>query len=73
VSVAGGGVADGRAARTFVEQVADAAATSARTFPGVGLGETVRIDKDDVIGAALVVEGRPVHVTGFRKSYGNGG
>ena len=56
----------------FLNQISDAAATSARTFPGVGLGETVRIDKDDVIGAALVVEGRPVHVTGFRKSYGNG-
>ena len=67
----GDGVADGRAARTFVDQIADAAATSARTFPGVGLGETVRLDKDDVIGAALVVEGRPVHVTGFRKSYGS--
>jgi ARG and Rhodanese-Phosphatase-superfamily-associated Protein domain len=60
-----------REARAFVSQIADAA-TSARTFPGVGLGETVRIDKGDVIGAALVVEGKAVHVTGFRKSYGSG-
>ena len=64
---------DGRAARAFANEIADAAATSARTFPGVGLGETVRIDKGDVTGAALLVEGRAVHVTGFRKGYGSGG
>jgi len=67
----GDGRADGPAAAAFVNQIADAAAKSARTFPGVGLGETIRLDKGDVIGAALVVEGTAVHVTGFRKSYGN--
>ena len=67
------GRADGSTARSFVDQIADALATSARTFPGVGLGETVRINNDDVIGAALVVEGGPVHLTGFRKSYGQRG
>ena len=68
----GHGASDGRAARAFANEFLDAAATSARTFPGVGLGETVRIDKGDVIGAALVVEGKAVHVTGFRKDYGSG-
>ena len=46
-----------RAARAFVNQIA-AAATSARTFPGFGLGETLRMDKGDVMDPALVVEGR---------------
>lgn len=59
------------AARAFVDQITDAA-RSARTFQGVGLGETVRIDKGDVIGAALVLEGKAVHLTGFPKGYGRG-
>lgn len=36
------------------------------TFPGVGLGESVRLEADDLAGAALVYDGRLVHLCGFR-------
>ena len=36
------------------------------TFPGVGLGEDVRITGDRVTGAALVANDRVVHLCAFR-------
>jgi hypothetical protein len=53
------------AASAFLEIVG---AAGARSFPAVGLGEDVRVQGDGVSGAALVADGRVVHLCAFRQS-----
>jgi hypothetical protein len=52
-----------KAVRAFVDEVADG---RYEAFPGVGLGEDVRITGDRVTGAALVANDRVVHLCAFR-------
>lgn len=43
-------------------------AAKAETYPAVGLGEDVRLEGTNVVGAALVADGRVVHLSAFRSS-----
>lgn len=47
-----------------------AAVTAAKTetYPAVGLGEDVRLEGTNLVGAALVADGRIVHLSAFRSS-----
>jgi hypothetical protein len=55
---------DAGAVRTFVESVCLAARQPAAT---VGIGTTVRLAANDLVGAALEVAGRCVHLAAFRR------
>ena len=55
-------------ASNLLARVADASA-SAETFPGVGLGETLRLRSNGVTGAALIANGRIVHLSAFTQEY----
>jgi hypothetical protein len=50
-----------------------AAVTAAKgeTYPAVGLGEDVRLEGTEVVGAALVADGRVVHRSAFRSNPSN--
>ena len=60
------GNGDSPTAEVVRELLADVAEGRAETFPAVGLGEDVRIRGSRTTGAALVVEGRVVHLCAFR-------
>jgi hypothetical protein len=53
----------------FLARVADAAEVAER-FPGVGLGETLRLRSNGIVGAALIADGHVVHVSAFTQEYG---
>jgi hypothetical protein len=55
------------AARAFLDQVADA---RMEAFPALGMGEDVRISGTRLVGAALVEDGRLVHLSAFRLAEG---
>lgn len=55
-------------ASDFLSRVADASA-SAERFPSVGLGETLRLRSNGVTGAALIANGRIVHMSAFTQEY----
>lgn len=48
-----------------VDWLRSIASASCQQFKSPGLGDDVRIESDDVVGAALVVEGEPVHIESF--------
>lgn len=48
--------------------LASVTAAKAETYPAVGLGEDVRLEGTNVVGAALVADGRIVHLSAFRNS-----
>ena len=48
--------------------LASVTAAKAERYPAVGLGEDVRLEGTDVVGAALVADGRIVHLSAFRSS-----
>jgi hypothetical protein len=50
-------------AKSLLEQMASA---SMKVYPGVGLGESVRFEGRSVLGAALIHEGRVLHLAAFR-------
>lgn len=54
------------AAKSPDEFLASLTDAKAETYPAVGLGEDVRLEGTDVVGAALVAEGRVVHLSAFR-------
>jgi hypothetical protein len=56
-------------ASNLLALVADASA-SAETFPGVGLGETLRLRSNGVTGAALILNHQVVHLSAFTQEYG---
>jgi hypothetical protein len=58
-----GGTAAVWEASAFLCQVATA---EIRTFPGIGMGETTRLQSTGIVGAGLIVEGRLVHLAAFR-------
>lgn len=60
-------VLPGGSARTFLDDVAKA---PGGRFPAIGMGEDVRIESPRVAGAALVVDGRVVHLSAFRADDG---
>jgi hypothetical protein len=45
--------------------IAALSSAKAHIAPGVGLGEDVRVSANGLTGAALVVEGTVVHLSGF--------
>ena len=47
------------------EFVARIAAATASVFPAIGEGEDIRMESEDIIGAALVAHGRAIHVSAF--------
>jgi hypothetical protein len=52
-------------AEALSDWLRSAARVEAKPFPSPGLGEDVRLQGQGVVGAGLVVEGRPVHVQLF--------
>ena len=61
-----GAAARQNAARKFAVSVSKAAQGNARTFPTVGLGETMRVDDGAGAAAALVLDGAVIHSGGVR-------
>jgi hypothetical protein len=55
---------DARAVHTFISSVH---AAPRHRLPMVGVGETVRLSSDEIVGAALEQDGRCVHLTAFRR------
>jgi ARG and Rhodanese-Phosphatase-superfamily-associated Protein domain len=53
------------AAKAFVVSVASAAQGHGRIFPTVGLGETMRVDDGAGAAAALLLDGRVIHLAAF--------
>jgi hypothetical protein len=63
---ANAGVDDAKAvARNFISAVGRAADVSAKPFPTVGVGQTVRISDERLAAAALVADERVVHLAAF--------
>jgi hypothetical protein len=54
---------DGEAAAAFLRQIAE---SRVQSFPSIGLGEDARIDGEALVGGALIVEGRLVHLSAYR-------
>jgi hypothetical protein len=57
--------ADPLAAAAVADWLRAAARAEAKPFPSPGLGEDVRLQGTGIVGAGLVVDGRPVHVQVF--------
>jgi hypothetical protein len=55
------------AVHAFIDQVASSVR---RRFITVGIGETVRLSGDTLVGAALEVDGRCVHLSAFSRVSG---
>jgi hypothetical protein len=56
----------GEASREYLETVlSDVAVADVRAFPGVGLGEDLRLTAPNLSGGALLAEGRVVHLYAF--------
>jgi hypothetical protein len=60
-----GDLPDTDTVRTFIDTVRTALRRRSAT---VGVGETVRLSGDDLVGAALEVDGRCVHLSAFRRN-----
>ena len=60
------GIGDlGPACRHFIDWLDTAAGLEPKAFPSVGLGQDLRLESDQIVGAALVVDDAPVHVQLF--------
>jgi len=67
---AGAGKPEAAKAREFLGKAADCIETR---YPSVGLGASLRYEGRDVIGSALAVESRIIHMAFFRNSANPGG
>ena len=68
-SAAGNGGAGREAAERFLRHVGEA---TVNRFPGVGIGEDLRLQRSGLAGGGLWAEGRLVHLAAFRVGNGNG-
>lgn len=64
-AVEGGHATSAPAVETVISFLGSVAGAEGRTFPGVGLGQDIRIRGDGASGAALVADGAVVHLCAF--------